>query len=224
MEVPGTSADLDIRDLVNDGYERINKAMFESLHAIAKESPTVTNSSLDPEDKEQLNYHIMMIENMHHYLDELPLNTTNPVLTLFKTRAERDLAEHLGLYTSSVIRRPLGKLLDFVESVEVLQRGGADDIPSRQSHSRQVFKKALAHHDGKEIRRGIETLKKRVDKHFAADGGDDNAALMERILAALEKEFIDVHRRAQLLVQTVYKEAGLEVEFLVADVVGGFKK
>ncbi|KAG0633645.1 exocyst complex component Sec3-domain-containing protein [Tuber brumale] len=223
-EVPGSSTDLDIRDLVNDGYERINKAMFESLHAIAKESPTVTNSSLDPEDKEQLNYHIMMIENMHHYLEELPLNTTNPILTLFKTRAERDLAEHLGLYTSSVIRRPLGKLLDFVESIEVLQRNGADDIPSRQSHSRQVFKKVLAHHDGKEIRRGIETLKKRVDKHFATDGGDDDAVLVDRILAALEKEFIDVHRRTQLLTQTVYKEAGLEMEFLVADVVGGFKK
>ncbi|CAZ80794.1 unnamed protein product [Tuber melanosporum] len=223
-EVPGSSTDLDIRDLVNDGYERINKAMFESLHAIAKESPTVTSSSLDPEDKEQLNYHIMMIENMHHYLEELPLNTTNPILTLFKTRAERDLAEHLGLYTSSVIRRPLGKLLDFVESVEVIQRNGADDIPSRQSHSRQVFKKALTHHDGKEIRRGIETLRKRVDKHFAADGGDDDAVLVDRILAALEKEFIDVHRRTQILTQTVYKEAGLEMEFLVADVVGGFKK
>ncbi|CUS08777.1 unnamed protein product [Tuber aestivum] len=223
-EVPGSSADLDIRDLVNDGYERINKAMFESLHAIAKESPTVANSSLDPEDKEQLNYHIMMIENMHHYLEELPLNTTNPVLTLFKTRAERDLAEHLGLYTSSVIRRPLGKLLDYVEGVEVLQRSGADDIPSRQSHSRQVFKKVLAHHDGKEIRRGIETLRKRVDKHFSTDGGDDDAVLVERILAALEKEFIEVHRRTQILVQTVYKESGLEMEFLVADVVGGFKK
>ena len=82
----------------------------------------------------------------------------------------------------------------------------------------------LAHHDGKEIRRGIETLKKRVDKHFAADGGDDDAVLVDHILSALEKEFIDAHRRTQILTQTVYKEAGLEMEFLVADVVGGFKK
>jgi hypothetical protein len=246
VEVVGNDDELDIRDMVNEGYERINKAMFESLHAIAKEGPAVASQSVDPEDKEQLNYHIMMIENMHHYLEEV-YTRGNSVLEVFKKRAERDFAEHVELYVGAVIRRPLGKLLvshnelsphpphahtssleivkDFVEGVEVLQRAGADDIASRQSHNKQTFKKVLGHHDNKEIKRGIETLRKRVDKHF---GDSDDPALcaklLEKLFTSLEKEYIETHRRVQKLMLTAYKDSGLEIEFLVADITGAFKK
>ena len=57
--------------MVNNGYSIINRAMFDALQAIAKLSPQVVSHSIDPEDKEQLNYHIMMIENMNHYVEEV---------------------------------------------------------------------------------------------------------------------------------------------------------
>lgn len=96
--------------MVNEGYEKLNKAMFESLQAIAKESPNVASQSVDPEDKEQLNYHIMMIENMHHYLEEVETRQ-NSILENFKKRAEAEYKENMSLYISAVIRRPIGKLL-----------------------------------------------------------------------------------------------------------------
>ena len=128
IDVDSTQA-LGIRGMVNRGYEKINKAMFESLQAIARESGfSVTsgmNSSLgstvvggpgahsgagDPEDKEQLNYHIMMIENMNHYVEDVDTRG-NLVLGEFMRRAEAEYKEHLGLYVGAVVRRPLGKLL-----------------------------------------------------------------------------------------------------------------
>ncbi|KAL7269834.1 hypothetical protein RUND412_007483 [Rhizina undulata] len=218
--------ELDVREMVNDGYNKINKAMFESLQAIAKESPSMASTSIDPEDKEQLNYHIMMIENMHHYLIEVETRM-NSVLQEFKRKAEVEFKEHMGLYVGAVIRRPLGKLLDFVEGVEMLAKSGGaqEDISQRQSHSKMTFRKVLGNYDAKEIKRGIETLRKRVDKHF---GDSDDPALcaklLEKIFERLETEYIQTHKRVQLLLVTVYKEQGLELEFTINDINGAFRK
>jgi uncharacterized protein YaaN involved in tellurite resistance len=197
--------------------------MFESLHAIAKESPAVASQNVDPEDKEQLNYHIMMIENMHHYLEEVD-SRGNQILEDFRKRAEDEYKEHMGLYIGAVIRRPLAKLLDFIENVEALVKAGTEDIPSRSTHNKAVFKKVLEHNDGKDIRKGIEALKKRVDKHFGDDHRDRDAPVVEKILSRLEDEYINVHKRIMLLLVGPYKECGLECSFMVNDVKVGFKK
>lgn len=118
---------LGIRGMVDRGYRMINKAMFESLQAIARESGFSTGAGListtavvggpgvpfggaDPEDKEQLNYHIMMIENMNHYVEDVDTRG-NIVLGDFMRRAEVEYKEHLGMYLTAVVRRPLGRLL-----------------------------------------------------------------------------------------------------------------
>lgn len=216
--------ELDIRELVNDGYSKINKAMFESLHAIAKESPAVASQNVDPEDKEQLNYHIMMIENMHHYLEEVDTRG-NAILESFRKRAEDEYREHMGLYIGAVIRRPLAKLLDFIENVEALVKSGAtgEDIANRGAHNKAAFKKVLEHNDGKDIRKGIEALKKRVDKHFGDDHRGGDAPVIEKILSRLEDEYINVHKRIMLLLVGPYKECSLECSFMVNDVKVGFR-
>jgi hypothetical protein len=103
---------LEIRRMVDDAYQKINKAMFESLRVIAKESPAVmaTQGQGDPEDKEALNYHILLIENMNHYIEEVDTRS-DPVLVEWKAKAQDEIREHLDLYVDAVIRRPLGKLL-----------------------------------------------------------------------------------------------------------------
>ncbi|ERF73871.1 hypothetical protein EPUS_05883 [Endocarpon pusillum Z07020] len=84
---------LEIRLIVNEAYSKLNKAMWECLNFIAKDEPSVSSTSAshaaghgggihvgsisaahaiagnnnDPEDKEALNYHILLIENMNHY-------------------------------------------------------------------------------------------------------------------------------------------------------------
>lgn len=99
------------------------------------------------------------------------------------------------------------------------------DIISRSSQSKQVFKKVLQNHDGKEIKKGIEALKKRVDKHFG-DGDDQVLAqrLVDRILERLQDDYIQTHKRVQMLLLTVYKDQGLEMQFMVQDVNTAFRK
>jgi len=232
MLPPTRSLDhLPVRTIVNDAYQRINKAMFESLKFIAKENPTATQAQAgaagDPEDKEALNYHILLIENMNHYLEEVAIRN-NPVLEDWNFRARAEMNEHMELYLASVIRRPLGKLLDFLESTESLLRnnpGASTSVATRASHSRSTFKKILSGYDAKEIKRGIDTLKKRVDKHFGE--GDDTPGLSRELLNKVCKEcearYLDVTERAIKIVREVY-EGSLEVEWRREDVVSAFRK
>jgi hypothetical protein len=179
-----TSHDLEIRETVNRAYARINKTMFESLKVIARENPGANIAGADPEDKEALNYQILLIENMNHYLEEVDARA-NPVLEDWKQSAAQEMEEHMSLYLGAVIRRPLGKLLDFLESTESLMLSRQpDDPPSKisgmPSHSKATFKKILAGYDSKEIRKGIEALKKRVEKHF---GDADDPGLSRGLVA-----------------------------------------
>ncbi|KAF1845227.1 uncharacterized protein K460DRAFT_405495 [Cucurbitaria berberidis CBS 394.84] len=200
---------LEIRRMVDEAYQRINKAMFESLKVIAKESPAVMASQGqgDPEDKEALNYHILLIENMNHYIEEVDARTDS-VLDYWKGKAHDEYDEHMGLYVDAVIRRPLGKPLEFIESTETLlaQPGAsAQSIAQRSSHSKYVFKKLVHANDAKELRKGIEALKKRVDKHFGdADDPSISRDLVFKVLKECEKKYLDMSERMVTINQDVY--------------------
>lgn len=218
----------DIRIGVNDAYDRINRAMWESLKFIAKEAPGqppgVTASAGDPEDKEVLNYHILLIENMNHYVEEVDMHNI-PVLGRWVDRARQDFDEHMKLYLDAVIHRPLGKLLDFIQSIETLQaNGNSADVATRASHSRMVAKKVFSSYDAKEVRRGVEMLKKRVEKHFGdADDPGLSRSLVLKVLRECENRYEDVHARTRRIIDTVY-EGQLDLEWRKEDIVSMFRK
>ena len=106
----------DTRTRVDEAYTRINRAMFDSLKVIAKESPSAApqaprTATDDPEDKEMLNYHVLIIENMNHYISEVDDGGKQGVLAEWKGRAEMERREAMDSYVGQVIRRPLGKVL-----------------------------------------------------------------------------------------------------------------
>ncbi|PGH16975.1 hypothetical protein AJ79_01359 [Helicocarpus griseus UAMH5409] len=219
----------DIRFSVNDAYEKINRAMWDSLKFIAKEAPgqqpVGSGAAQDPEDKEALNYHILLIENMNHYIEEVDCRD-NIILTEWQDRATHDLREHLRLYIDAVIRRPLGKLLDFVESTESLMQTAASptDIAIRTSHSRVIAKKLIAVYDPKEIKQGIYALKKRVEKHFGdADDPGVTRSLVVKVLRECEARYGDVHDRTKHIIDTVY-EGHIDLEWRKEEAAAMFKK
>ncbi|KAI2788879.1 hypothetical protein POX_e06903 [Penicillium oxalicum] len=228
MLATSTAETCDIRVKVNDAYDRINRAMWESLKFIAKEAPGqppgVAASAGDPEDKEILNYHILLIENMNHYAEEVDAHNL-PVLQSWVDRARQDFDGHMSLYLDAVIHRPLGKLLDFVQSIESLQASGnSGDIASRASHSRMVAKKIFSSYDAKEIRRGVEMLKKRVEKHFGdADDPGLSRSLVLKVLRACELRYEQAWDRTRRVIDTVY-EGQLEVEWRKEDAMNMFRK
>ncbi|KAJ5572191.1 hypothetical protein N7535_005851 [Penicillium sp. DV-2018c] len=219
----------DIRISVNEAYDRINRAMWESLKFIAKEAPGqppgVAASAGDPEDKEILNYHILLIENMNHYIEEVDVHNI-PALERWVDRAHQDFQEHMKLYVDAVIHRPLGKLIDFVQSIDNLLAAGGNPtgIASRASHSRIVAKKVLSSYDNKEIRRGIEMLKKRVEKHFGdADDPGLSRSLVVKVLRECENRYEDVYDRTRRIIDDVY-EGQLDLDWRKEETLSMFRK
>lgn len=224
--------------MVDTAYDRINTAMFESLNAIAKEqSPavptllatsTIPSTSHDPEDKEALNSHILLIENAHHYMDTVSTlieEYPNEKLSAYLEQARRLYEDHLAQYSSAVLRRPLGKVLDFVEAVESAQ--DKENITSRPSTSKQAWKKIHTNYDVKEIKKGVETLKKRIEKHFAeGDEEEHSAKLISELTKTLGEAYIDIAERLAVIGREVYGEQSRNggVEWGREDVWSAFRK
>ncbi|GME24772.1 Exocyst complex component [Neofusicoccum parvum] len=226
---------LEVRTMVDDAYQKINKAMFESLKVIAKESPAamaaqsaaVGGVGADPEDKEALNYHILHIENMNHYIEEVDPHG-DLVLSEWKEKAKAEMDEHMTLYIDAIIRRPLGKLLDFLDPIPTILAALPSGTPpsaiaSRPSHSRAVFKKVSASHDSKEIRKGIEALRKRVDKHFGdADDPGLSRNLVTKVLGECERKYQDVWQQLISVNNDIYG-GEIDVGSWGDEIAGSFK-
>jgi exocyst complex component 1 len=202
-----TDATSSVRRAVDREYERIVKSMFDSLKVIARENPaTLTSSGADPEDKEALNYHILLIENMNHFSEELNTHGLE-VLEDWKEAASNEMAEHMGLYLNAVMRRPLGKLLEYLENLESQVASGKNMtiITAQPSNSKVTFNKILSTYDGREVRKGIEALRKRVEKHFGdADDPSLSRDLVNRVLRECEKFYNDVEMRISTITASVY--------------------
>jgi len=232
----------EVRFIVNDAYTKLLKAMWESLNFIAKDNPASAGSgpavhstaptSGDPEDKEALNYHVLLIENMNHYLEEVDTHR-NVVLEDWAERASRDLLTHLTQYTDAVIRRPLGKWLDFLESTEALMKttDSYASIANKPSHSRSAAKKILAAYDVKEVRKGVDTLKKRIEKHFGdaddlsttAAASTSSKSLVSRVFDECGTRYAHAHDRMKTVIERVY-DSSLEIDWRKEDVVTMFRR
>lgn len=203
-----TDPNLSTRRTVDREYDRLLKTMFDSLMVIARENPavSVTSGSADPEDKEALNFHILLIENMNHFIEETDTRGLD-VLEEWKEQANSTYNEHMGLYLNAVMRRPLGKVLEHLENMEAQLQSGKSpaSIAAQPSNSKMVFNKVLGNYDSKEVRKGIESLRKRVEKHFGdADDPALSRGLVVKVLTECERFYEEVESRIGRVTTDVY--------------------
>jgi hypothetical protein len=93
-----------VRQATDNAYAKFVQKIFEVLEAIARESES------HADDKEQLNRHIITIENMHHFYLEVracKVASLDPFIKMSK--ASYDL--HLSTYIKMNTRRTIGKML-----------------------------------------------------------------------------------------------------------------
>lgn len=221
----GVDPHLPVRRLVDHEYDRILKTMFDSLKVIARETPSAGvvpaaaqlavpgAGGTDPEEKLALNFHILLIENMNHYLEEVDNPRNLEVLLDWREAAQRELAEHMSLYLNAVMRRPLGRLLEHLENIEAQLASGKSPaaVAAQPSNSKAVFHKVLSGYDAKEVRKGVETLRKRIEKHFGDEDSPGAAAkLIGLVLEECAKFYAAVETRILRITDEVY---GGEVVF-----------
>ncbi|WVO23559.1 uncharacterized protein IAS62_004914 [Cryptococcus decagattii] len=196
------NGDLPIRIKVNEAYERVMTSVFGSLEQLAKMERTETQAN---EDKGQLNYHVIMIENLHYFIEDVS-QIKSTAMAGFLQRAKSLYEENMSMYIKLMLRRTFARFIDFFDGVDrLLQSTPANEVSLHHSYSRSALKKVLKDHGAKDMRKAVETMSRRVDKHFADD--EEPKTL-----------------RAQGIVAKSYGDFGLGLEFSAADVEATCKK
>lgn len=226
---------LETRFLVNSAYSKILKTIWDCLNKFTFHESTTTgvlhNNALT-EEKALLNHHILLIENMNHYIEEVDTHH-NVVLDEWSEKAAHDLSTNLTAYTRMVVHRPMEKWMDFVDSTEVAMRNTSDyaTITSKTTHNRKTARDMLRGYDATIVRKGIETLKRRIEKHFGdvdegSVGAVTNKGLVGRVFEECSLQYTHMYDMMQSIIETVYagNDKDLEIGWKKEEVVALFKR
>ena len=87
------------------------------------------------------------------------------------------------------------------------------------------MRKLLSSHDNKELRRGIEALKKRVEKHFGdADDPGISRNLVQRVLKICEAKYDEAIGRINRVQQELFASEEIGEWWRHDDVVAAFRR
>ncbi|KAF9456160.1 exocyst complex component, sec3 subunit [Collybia nuda] len=218
--------DLEIRTRVDTAYENTVRTIFDSLKHMAKMDG-------EGEDKGQLNYHVILIENMHHFVAETSRMEVRSVAG-FSRRAATIYDENLNSYVKIVLRRPFARIIDYFEGVErLLKTTAPTEIPNNNLYSKIALRKTVREFGAKEVRKQIDVLSTRVAKHFAEASGKSTSdegggiapgTVMVGVWKACEEELLRITELFSKRISQCYGESGVMLDYTKSDVQGAFRR
>ncbi|KAH8915864.1 hypothetical protein BT69DRAFT_1229374 [Atractiella rhizophila] len=214
---------LPTRKLVNDVYDRIVSSMLESLQQMAKMDG---DAGAGEDSKDQLNYHVILIENMHHFLTTIGPKKIAPLKPSLD-RARDLYDQNLNLYIKVVLRRPLSRLLDFFSGMEQLLRTTpANEVSLHGAYTKSSLKKTISSFDYKDLKKGMEALSKRIDKHFGdiSNPSAENSEAVRTVWKACEEEMTRLIKEWAALIVRCFPDDKVAFDFGVEEVQSVFKK
>ncbi|KAJ9110665.1 hypothetical protein QFC19_001494 [Naganishia cerealis] len=228
------------RDVANAAYEQVVNTMLDTLQQMAKLDRTDFTGTGD--DKGQLNYFIIMIENMHAFvgdISKLELSVLSPYLE----KAQVLYNENMSAYISAILRRSFGKAMDFFDGVHrQLETMTPMEVTSSPAYNKSALKRAVKDISSqRELRKALEALSKRIEKHYSlADDADPNESsvgqaghhggadvLIGTVWTACERILGDSVKKWQAAMASVYTDAaasGVGLEYGPTEVDALFKK
>ncbi|RKP02523.1 hypothetical protein CXG81DRAFT_10685 [Caulochytrium protostelioides] len=226
------------RSTVEFAYERLSKAIFDCLRGFQTletfgqasgsrdglNHPEHTGGSLfagdhhagmasASDEKETYNTHIFLVENMHHLYNELRLLKL-PVLTpqIKYAKAQYDL--HFEAYCSRVIRKPFIKLFEFFEGIQtLLKTHGPEEIAFYMQYNKSQLRDVLHKHTARDVRKGLETMYKKIQKHFT-----EEESLLQVLWHGVLEALLKQVQLFTSLIALCYPGSKIELEFTAQDI------
>ena len=135
---------------------------------------------------------------------------------------------------SPFIKVLLPSLQDFFEGVErVLKNTAPAEVAKTSTYNRAALKRVVKDYDAKDVRKHVDALFKRVEKHFtdAAEGtvaGTTNngmpGTVMTGVWKACEDEVLRITEQFSKRINQCYSDSGVSLEYTAADVESAFKR
>ncbi|VDO57788.1 unnamed protein product [Haemonchus placei] len=155
---------------------------------------------------------VVRFENYHQLyltLSELKI----PCLDAQRKEAKREKEENIDLYVREYMGRPLEKIHNAIE----MRGTKPEEISYQPQFSRVELKKVIAMYPGKEVKKGLEQLYKKVEKHLV-----DHSSLLQVVWREMQDQFLKQLQGYQRLMSTCYPGSKLELEVTVQDVLSYF--
>lgn len=120
---------------------------------------------------------------------------------------------------------------DFFEGLDrVAKELNAGEITSNSNFTKASLRKILKDYNSKDIRKCVDVLSKRVEKHFT-DGekaDESNSAISGKVLLevwkACEGEFVTLTETWTSRISQWYSDSGITLEFTRTDVEAAFRR
>ncbi|XP_069833745.1 exocyst complex component 1 isoform X6 [Dendropsophus ebraccatus] len=190
---------------LDKAYIKLIRGVFINVEKVANESQKT------PRD-------VVMMENFHHIFATLSRLKIS-CLEAEKREAKQKYNDHLQSYVIYSLGHPLEKLNIFFEGVKarVAQGIGYDEVSYQLAFSKQELRKVIKDYPGKEVKKGLDNLYKKVDKHLCEEEN-----LLQVVWHTMQDEFIRQYKHFEGLIEKCYTGAGITMEFTIQDILEYF--
>uniref|UniRef100_A0A8C5EN02 Exocyst complex component 1 n=1 Tax=Gouania willdenowi TaxID=441366 RepID=A0A8C5EN02_GOUWI len=190
---------------LDKAYVKLIRAVFMNVEKVASESQKT------PRD-------VVMMENFHHIFSTLSRLKIS-CLDAERREAKHKYTDHLQSYVINSLGQPLEKLNHFFEGVEarVAQGIREEEVSYQLAFNKQELRKVIKEYPGKEVKKGLDNLYKKVDKHLC-----EEESLLQVVWHSMQDEFIRQYKHFEDLIGRCYPGSGITMEFTIQDMLEYF--
>ncbi|KAJ8682053.1 hypothetical protein QAD02_017845 [Eretmocerus hayati] len=188
-------------------YTKLIYSMFEGITAHSTE-----HHKTPPE--------VVKMENFHHLYDLL-YQLKIPVLDHERKETKQKYQDALKAYVTRYFGRPLEKLNSFFDGVQAKVGTGVkeSEISYQMAFSRQELRKVVKEYPAREVKKGLEHLYRKVEKHLCEEEN-----LLQVVWREMQGEFIAQYINIEELIQRCYPDSNVSLEFTIQNILEFFSE
>ncbi|KAJ8277098.1 hypothetical protein GJAV_G00071450 [Gymnothorax javanicus] len=190
---------------LDKAYVKLIRAVYMNVDKVASESLKT------PRD-------VVLMENFHHIFSTLSRLKIS-CLETERREAKQKYTDHLQAYVITSLGQPLEKLNHFFEGVEarVAQGVREEEVSYQLAFNKQELRKVIKEYPGKEVKKGLDNLYKKVDKHLCEEEN-----LLQVVWHSMQEEFIRQYKHFVGLIGRCYPGSGITMDFTIQDMLEYF--
>uniref|UniRef100_A0A1I7YSD8 Sec3-PIP2_bind domain-containing protein n=1 Tax=Steinernema glaseri TaxID=37863 RepID=A0A1I7YSD8_9BILA len=163
---------------------------------------------------------VVRLENYHTLyltLSELKIEC----LDARRKDAKKQYQDNMQVYVKEYMGRPLEKIHLFFEQVQAAIDSGIkpDEISYQSSFTRDELRRVISSYPGKEVKKGLEMLYKKVEKHLV-----DQSPLLQVVWRYMQDEFLKQLKNYKQVIGQCYPNQRVDLEVSINEVLQFFSE
>lgn len=195
----------DRRTDLDKAYDKLIASVFAEIKRVSQESQKTPTE-------------VVLFENYHHLaamLSQLKIVS----LEQQKKDAKQKYQDYQQAYVTLYLGQPMEKVHVFFVGIESKVAAGvrAEEVGYQLQFNKQELRKVMKEYTGKEVKKGLEQLCKKVEKHLCEEEN-----LLQVVWHLMQDEFIKQIKYFESMIGKCYPDSNITFEFTIADLLGYF--